>query len=78
MLVYNIKRTMNILGIPDLIDKIQKWNAKSPIKGSALIIATFFKLSCEFKIIRQLFLSLKIDSLTSEFCASMKGIIELI
>jgi transposase len=52
MLVYNIKRTMNILGIPDLIDKIQKWNAKYPSKGYALIIATFFKLFCEFKIIR--------------------------
>jgi transposase len=78
MLVYNIKRTMSILGIPDLIDKIQKWNAKYPSKGYALIIATFFKLSCEFKIIRQLFLSLKTDSLTSEFCANRKGVIELI
>jgi hypothetical protein len=78
MLVYNIKRTMNILGIPDLIDKIQKWNAKYPPKGYALIKVTFFKLFCKFKIIRQLFLSPKTDSLTSEFCANRKGVIELI
>jgi hypothetical protein len=78
MLVYNIKRSINILGVPDLIDKIQKWNAKYPPKGYALIIATFFKLLCEFKIIKQLFLYLKTDSLTSEFCANRKGVIELI
>ncbi|SHG61981.1 Transposase DDE domain-containing protein, partial [Flavobacterium micromati] len=78
MLVYNIKRTMNILGIPDLIDKIQKWNAKYPPKGYAVIKVTFFKLLCEFKNIKQLFLSPKTASLTSEFCANRKGVIELI
>jgi transposase len=31
MLVYNIKRTMNILGVPDLIEKIKQW--KSPYKA---------------------------------------------
>jgi hypothetical protein len=36
MLVYNIKRTMNILGVPDLIDKIKKWNVKYPPKGYVL------------------------------------------
>jgi hypothetical protein len=69
---------MNILGIPDLIDKIQKWNAKYPPKGYAVIKVTFFKLFCEFKNIKQLFLSLKTASLTSEFCANRKGVIELI
>nr|WP_245792568.1 hypothetical protein [Flavobacterium fryxellicola] len=59
MLVYNIKRTMNILGIPDVIDKIQKWNYNYLPKGCAVIKATFFKLSCEFKNIKQLFLSSK-------------------
>jgi hypothetical protein len=69
---------MNILGILDLIDKIQKWNAKYPPKVCALIKAIFFKLSYEFKITRQLFLSPKTDSLTSDFCANKKGVIELI
>ena len=31
MLVYNIKRTINILGVTDLIDKLKKW--KSPYKA---------------------------------------------
>ncbi|MFD2909681.1 transposase [Flavobacterium ardleyense] len=31
MLVYNIKRSINILGVPDLIDKLKKW--KSPYKS---------------------------------------------
>ena len=26
MLVYNIKRSINILGVPDLIAKLQAWN----------------------------------------------------
>lgn len=34
MLVYNIKRTINILGIPDLIAKLKKWN--SPYKAKVL------------------------------------------
>lgn len=35
MLVYNIKRTINILGIPDLIDKLKNW--KSPYKTKVLL-----------------------------------------
>ena len=35
MLVYNIKRTINILGIPDLIAKIKNW--KSPYKTKLLL-----------------------------------------
>ncbi|TDD73625.1 hypothetical protein, partial [Flavobacterium caseinilyticum] len=34
MLVYNIKRSINIMGIPDLIAKLKKWN--SPYKAKVL------------------------------------------
>jgi transposase len=44
MLVYNIKRSINILGVPDLIAKIKSWNAKYPTKGFVLIKTTYFKL----------------------------------
>ncbi|MEC5167531.1 hypothetical protein RCH18_003293, partial [Flavobacterium sp. PL11] len=53
-------------------------NAKYPPKGYALIKVTFFKLLCEFKISKHLFLSPKTASLTSEFCANRKGVIALI
>ena len=36
MLVYNIKRAINILGIPDLIAKLKTW--KSPYKRKVLIV----------------------------------------
>ncbi|WP_240723508.1 IS1182 family transposase, partial [Flavobacterium sp. GT3P67] len=36
MLVYNIKRSINILGIPDLIAKLKKWN--SPYKAKVLFL----------------------------------------
>ena len=36
MLVYNIKRSINILGVPDLIAKLQKWN--SPYKAKVLLL----------------------------------------
>ena len=35
MLVYNIKRTINILGVPDLIAKLKAW--KSPYKKNTLV-----------------------------------------
>ena len=35
MLVYNIKRSINILGVPELIAKLQKWN--SPYKAKVLL-----------------------------------------
>jgi hypothetical protein len=35
MLVYNIKRCINILGVPDLIAKLLKWN--SPYKTKVLL-----------------------------------------
>ncbi|WP_370628731.1 IS1182 family transposase [Flavobacterium sp. SOK18b] len=36
MLVYNIKRSINILGVPDLIAKLKKWN--SPYKAKVLFL----------------------------------------
>jgi hypothetical protein len=44
MLVYNIKRSINILGVPDLIAKIKSWNAKYPIKGFVAIKTAYLKL----------------------------------
>jgi hypothetical protein len=35
MLVYNIKRSINILGVPELIAKLHKWN--SPYKAKVLL-----------------------------------------
>jgi hypothetical protein len=35
-LVYNIKRTINILGVPDLIAKLKNW--KSPYKTKVLLL----------------------------------------
>ncbi|MBC7439275.1 MAG: hypothetical protein H7250_04755 [Flavobacterium sp.] len=42
--VESIKRSINILGVPVLIDKIKSWNAKYPTKGFAFIEPTYFKL----------------------------------
>ena len=44
MLVYNIKRSINILGVPDLMAKLKNW--KSPYKGKGLFMvkAGCFKL----------------------------------
>ncbi len=41
MLVYNIKRAINILGVPDLIAKLKNW--KSPYKAKACFV---FKVIC--------------------------------
>ena len=48
MLVYNIKRAMNILGVPDLIAKLKNW--KSPYKRNVLflLITNHFKLKSVF------------------------------
>lgn len=48
MLVYNIKRSINILGVPDLIAKIKSWNAKYPTKGFVVIKMTYLKLFYPF------------------------------
>jgi len=44
MLVYNIKRSINILGVPDLLEKLKTWN--SPYKRNVLLLtkSTYLKL----------------------------------
>jgi hypothetical protein len=58
------------LEISDLIDKSKNWNAKYPQKDNAFIKMTFFKGISALKIIGQLFISSKTDSLTSAYCAN--------
>lgn len=43
MLVYNIKRSINILGIPDLIAKLQAWNTPYKRKAWLFIKTTYLK-----------------------------------
>jgi transposase len=45
MLVYNIKRSINILGVPDLIAKLQKWNSPYKVKVLFLIKTSYLKLT---------------------------------
>jgi hypothetical protein len=42
MLVYNIKRSINILCVPDLIAKLQAWNTPYKRKGLFLKKTTYF------------------------------------
>ncbi|MFA7650692.1 MAG: transposase, partial [Flavobacteriaceae bacterium] len=44
MLVYNIKRSINILGVPDLIAKLQAWNTPYKRKAWLFIKTTYLKL----------------------------------
>ncbi|WP_255357064.1 hypothetical protein [Flavobacterium sp. TAB 87] len=44
MLVYNIKRSINILGEPDLIDKIKKWKSPYKTKGCFSFKKTYYTL----------------------------------
>lgn len=48
MLVYNIKRSINILGVPELIAKLKKWN--SPYKTKVLFLqkASYLKLNTTY------------------------------
>jgi hypothetical protein len=50
MLVYNIKRSMNILGIPDLIEKIKKWNSPYKAKVLFLLKTDYLPLKLDFFI----------------------------
>jgi transposase len=50
MLVYNIKRTINILGVPNLIAKIQTWNSPYKKKGLFCIKTRYLKLELDFVI----------------------------
>lgn len=45
MLVYNIKRSINILGVPDLIARLQKWNSPYKAKVLFLIKVIYLKLN---------------------------------
>ena len=44
MLVYNIKRSINILGVTDLIAKLQAWNTPYKRKAWLFIKTTYLKL----------------------------------
>jgi hypothetical protein len=48
MLVYNIKRSINILGVPDLIAKLKKWNSPYKAKVLFLIKTKHIKLQLDF------------------------------
>ena len=43
MLVYNIKRSINILGVPDLIAKLHAWNSPYKRKGLLFMKTTYLK-----------------------------------
>lgn len=45
MLVYNIKRSINILGVPELIAKLQKWNSPYKAKVLFLLKTMYLKLN---------------------------------
>ena len=44
MLVYNIKRSINILGVPDLIAKLKTWNSPYKRKGLFFTKTTYLEL----------------------------------
>jgi Transposase DDE domain len=44
MLVYNIKRTINILGVPQMIAKLKTWNSPYKVKVLFLIKTTYLKM----------------------------------
>jgi hypothetical protein len=48
MLVYNIKRSINILGVPDLITKLKKWNSPYKAKVLFLLKTKYIKLQLDF------------------------------
>lgn len=48
MLVYNIKRSINILGVPELIAKLKKWNSPYKIKVLFLLKTRCLKLKLDF------------------------------
>jgi hypothetical protein len=44
MLVYNIKRSIKILGVSDLIAKLKKWNSPYKAKACFVCITNYFRL----------------------------------
>jgi len=63
MLVYNIKRSINLLGIPDLIAKLQAWNTPFKKKGVLFLKTTYLKLIL-------VFLNFQSNQNTYKFCMS--------
>jgi hypothetical protein len=43
MLVYNIKRSINMLGVPELIARLKKWNSAYKAKVLLLLKTDYFK-----------------------------------
>jgi transposase len=48
MLVYNIKRSINILGVPELIAKLKKWNSPYKAKVLFLLKTSYLKRNTAF------------------------------
>ncbi|WP_262710869.1 MULTISPECIES: hypothetical protein [Flavobacterium] len=44
MLVYNIKRSINILSVPDLIAKLKTWNSAYKAKVLFFVKTTYIRL----------------------------------
>jgi hypothetical protein len=44
MLVYNIKRSINIMALSDLIAKLKKWNSPYKAKACLVCITNYFRL----------------------------------
>jgi hypothetical protein len=51
MLVYNIKRSINILGVPELIAKFKKWNSPYKVKVLVLLKMSYLKPNKELHLI---------------------------
>ncbi len=47
MLVYNIKRSINILGLPDLMEKLKNWKSPYKRKGLFSFFTSDFKPQCD-------------------------------
>jgi len=48
MLVYNIKRSINILGVPELIAKLKKWDSPYKAKSLFLLKTEYLKLNTTY------------------------------
>ena len=77
MLVYNIKRSINILGVPDLIAKLQAWNTPYKRKGLFFTKTTNLKLFLASIISRTNQNKFKISLAKSkDICVLIKEIVE--
>ena len=47
MLVYNIKRAVNILGVAELIARLKSWKSPYKVKVCVMFKVTYFKLICD-------------------------------